>query len=163
MFKPLFNVYEVICISDPTNFFDENYVLDNFKQYDFKSLHRFDKNIIIDPVTGKVYRKKNIWNKLRSVLNIKRYVENPNFSNYFEDGDITGIKMIHRLQFILVKYNSIESIFDCFDIYPSRVAWNGETTFFTKKCCQAYKYMINIVNENNYSTLFGHRLSKYFT
>ena len=40
---------------------------------------------------------------------------------------------------------------------------DGKTTWFTSKSELAYKYMMNIVNEYNYSTLLEHRLSKYFT
>ena len=42
MYKHQFNVFEVVCVNDPNNFFQEDYTLDNFKQYDFKSLHMFD-------------------------------------------------------------------------------------------------------------------------
>jgi hypothetical protein len=58
MYKHLFNVYEVVCISDPNNFFTEDYTLDNFKQYGFRSLHKFDKNTVIEPETGKIFRRK---------------------------------------------------------------------------------------------------------
>jgi hypothetical protein len=57
LYKPLFNVFEVVCVRDPTNFLEQEYCLDNFKQYDFKSLHRYDKLTIIDPETGKIYRR----------------------------------------------------------------------------------------------------------
>ncbi|AYV78949.1 MAG: hypothetical protein Edafosvirus57_2, partial [Edafosvirus sp.] len=161
MYKHLFNVYEIVSISDPNNFFKEDYVLDNFKQYDFKSLHKFDQNIIIDPKTGKVYKRK--FKKLIQTETDTEKIENVDFSNYFEDGDITGIKMSYRFQFILTKNNSIKSILNNFDFYPCRVAWDGKTTWFTDKSAKAYKYMINIINENNYSTLFDYRLGKYFT
>ena len=250
MYKHLFNVFEVVCVTDPNNFFQENYTLDNFKQYDFKSLHKFDKFTIIDPTTGKVYKKKNKHSNPIEI-NMKQFtqlvteqqnesvkdlvkesvkeldnesvddesvdnesvdnesvdnesvddesvkeldnesenesvenededsvnkpkqtsqkqtqscpVENIDFSNYFEDGDVTGVRMKYRLQFILVKNNGIANVFKSFDMYPCRVAWDGQTTWFTDKSEFAYKYMVNIINENNYSPLFNHRLSKYFT
>lgn len=181
MYKHQFNVYEVVSISDPNNFFKEKYTLDNFKQYDFRSLHKFDKTTIIDPETGKIY-KRNFNKKGKVLTNIvcaknqkliestknketakEIEIENGDFSNYFEDGDINGIHMHYRLQFILSKFKNIEDIFNSFDMFPSRVAFDGKTTYFTQKSIQAYKYMINIVNETNYSDLFDHRLSKYFT
>ena len=90
-------------------------------------------------------------------------IENKDFSNYFEDGDVTGIRMCYRLQFILTLNKNIENIFENFDMYPSRVAWDGKETLFTDKSEKAFKYMINIVCENNYSDLYNHRLGKYFS
>lgn len=177
LYKHQFNVFEVVCINDPNNFFTSNYKLDNFKQYDFKSLHKFDKYTVIDPETCKVYRKKkyNIVEILDlAVDNIKKFkpmkmneikhtIENVDFSNYFEDGDINGVRMKYRFQFILLNNDTISDLFSKFDMYPCRVAWDGKTTWFTNKSEFAYKYMINIVNTHNYSSLLSHRLSKYFT
>ncbi len=166
MYKHQFNVFEVVCVHDPNDFFKDHYKLDNFKQYDFKSLHRFDQSTIIDPETGKVYKKRNKWTKEKEVdeeSQIMKDLESRDFSNYFEDGDISGVRMKYRLQFVLTRNKSIENIFENFDMYPCRVAWDGKTTWFTDKSELAYKYMMNIVNENHYSTLFEHRLSKYFT
>jgi hypothetical protein len=60
LYKPLFNVFEIVCVHDPNNFFTPNYKLDNFTRYDFKSLHKFDKYTIIDPETSNVYRRHKI-------------------------------------------------------------------------------------------------------
>lgn len=164
MYKHQFNVFEVVCVHDPNNFFGEEYKLDNFKQYDFKSLHLFDRYTVIDPKTGIVYRQRNKFTRRRVEIDpaiAETCIESKDFSNYFEDGDISGVRMKYRLQFVLTANKNIESIFSNFDMYPCRVAWDGEKTWFTNKSEHAYKYMINIVNENNYSTLFDHRLSKY--
>lgn len=165
MYKHLFNVFEVVVVSDPNDFFQDEYKLDNYKQYKFKSLHRFDQFTVIDPETGKIYRKKNRskWTKPEVIAIDDARIENKDFSNYFEDGDITGIRMCYRLQFILTRNQGIENIFNNFDMYPCRVAWDGKTTLFTEKSAKAFKYMINIVNENNYSDLYNHRLGKYFS
>ncbi len=165
MYKHLFNVFEVVVVSDPNDFFQDEYKLDNYKQYKFKSLHRFDQFTVIDPETGKIYRKKtrSKWCKPEVIAAEDARIENKDFSNYFEDGDVTGIRMCHRLQFILTKNKGIENIFENFDMYPCRVAWDGVNTFFTEKSAKAFKYMINIVNENNYSDLYNHRLGKYFS
>lgn len=166
MYKHQFNVFEVVCVHDPNDFFKDHYKLDNFKQYDFKSLHRFDQFTIIDPETGKVYKKRNKWTREREVdeeSQIMKDLESRDFTNYFEDGDVSGVRMKYRLQFVLTRNKSIENIFENFDMYPCRVAWDGKTTWFTQKSELAYKYMMNVVNEHNYSTLFEHRLSKYFT
>jgi hypothetical protein len=42
------------------------------------------------------------------------------------------------------------------------VSYDGEQTRFIKDSYLAYKYMINMANEAKYSTLFSHRLCKYF-
>ena len=57
MYKHQFNVFEVICMTDPTDFFTEDFTLNNYKEYDFNSLNRYNKFTIIDPETGKVYKK----------------------------------------------------------------------------------------------------------
>ena len=163
MYKHLFNVYEVVCVTDPNGFFKEDFTLDNFDKYKFRSLHIYDRNTIIDPETGKVYRRRVDSRNELNETEINELVKNKDFSNYFEDGDITGVRMMYRLQFVLTKNRHIKDIFENFDLYPSCVAFDGNNTYFTKKSEQAYKYMINVVNENNYSTLFDHRLSKYFT
>lgn len=170
-YKPLFNVFEVDVVSDPKDFFDENYNLDNFKQYDFKSLHKFDKYIVIDPKTGTVYRKDTKYSKLKKIDNKtlteekakELGLESTDFSNYFEDGDVHGIRILQRVQFILYQFGNVQDIFKRFDMYPSMVAWDGEKTVFSEEGAFAFKYMINVVNENFYSTLYGHRLGKYFT
>lgn len=179
MYKPMFNVFEVVCVRDPTNFIKEDYNLDNFKQYDFKSLHKYDKFTVIDPETGKVYKRRR-GGRMTRYDDVQEFnervgfsdektrdlsekvVENKDFSNYFEDGDITGIKMLLRVQFILVKNNSIEDIFNDFDMHPCRVAYDGKITHFTQGSELAYRYMMNVINEANYSDMFDHRVSKYF-
>ena len=85
------------------------------------------------------------------------------FSNYFEDGDNNRVKMIHRLQFVLTSYMDILSVLNAFDMYPSRVAYDGEKVYMTPMAHMAYRYMINIVNERYYSNMFDSRLSKYFS
>ena len=90
-------------------------------------------------------------------------IENLDFSNYFEDGDVNGIHMLYRFQIIMTKNRSIPHILNQFDFYLCRTAWDGRTTFLTPRAAHAYRYMINIVNENNYSDVFCHRLAKYFT
>lgn len=179
MYKPMFNVFEVVCVRDPTNFIKEDYNLDNFKQYDFKSLHKYDKYTVIDPETGKIYKRqrygrmakfddKEEFNERMGFSDennrdfAEKVIENKDFSNYFEDGDITGIKMLLRVQFILTKNNTIEKIFNDFDMNPCRVAYDGKITHFTNGSEMAYRYMINIINESNYSEMFDHRVSKYF-
>lgn len=45
MFKPMFNVFEVICFTDPTNHFNQNFDLTDFHDHQFKSLKRYGLDI----------------------------------------------------------------------------------------------------------------------
>lgn len=118
IFKPLFNVYEVVCVYDPSNLLTNNYNLSNI--YSQVTADKIENNV------------DDTW-------------------------------MSYRLQFILTTNESINTLLSSFDLYPSQVAYDGEDIYFTKKSHQAYKYMINIVNEDNYSSTFNYRLLKYFT
>ena len=81
---------------------------------------------------------------------------------YFEDGDDHGIKMRHRFQFILCKYDSKFNIIQSFDMFPSKVLFDGKRVHFTNKSLIAYQYMINEIMLDGGSTLFKHRVAKYF-
>jgi hypothetical protein len=163
MYKHQFNVFEVICMTDPTDFFTEDFTLNNYKEYDFNSLNRYNKFTIIDPETGKVY-KKNKKDSEKEVEDLaKNNIEDINTNNYFEDGDRKGIKMKYRFQFILLENPKISDVLNRFDFYPCRVAFDGEKTYFTKGSVFAFKYMVNVVNESFYNTLYDVRLLKYLS
>ncbi len=132
-FKPLYNVFELICFEDPQSHIKEDFTLDNFDKYTFLQLRKFD-------------RQANI--------------ENDEY--YFEDNDEKGIKMRYRFQFILCKYKSIFDILNSFDMFPSKVAYDGKDVYFTEKSLRAYQFMINEISLEGYSELFKHRLNKYF-
>ena len=133
-FKPMFNVFEVVCFDDPSNHINEEFTLDNFDKYHFLSL--------------KDYNKRNIMS------------ENDKF--YFEDNDEKGVKMKYRLQFILCKFTSIYNIFESFDMFPSKVAYDGKNVYFTEKSLLGFRHMINEICYEGGSDLFKQRLSKYF-
>ena len=134
VYKPMFNVFEIVYFEDPTNHFDSDFTASNFSKYKFDSLRTFDKNNVVN-------RDKN----------------------YFEDGDSKGIKIKHRFQFILCKFNSIQNILETFDITPSCVAFDGHDVYFTNNSYQSYKYMINIVKTNRWTYLYDSRMSKYLS
>ena len=136
-YKPQYNVYEMICYEDPTNFITEDFDLTNFQHYKFNSLKR--------------YYSKNDKSDI-----------NDNNKYYFEDNDDHGIKMKYRFQMIMCKYDSISDIFKSFDMFPAMVAFDGKQVYFTKKSLIAYRYMINEVNLSGGSDVFRHRLNKYF-
>lgn len=133
-FKPMFNVFEIVAFKDPSNHINEEFTLDNFDKYDFLNLRKYNREEMLD--------------------------ENDKY--YFEDNDEKGIKMIYRFQFILCRYNSIFDIIHSFDMFPSKVAYDGETVYFTEKSLMAYRFMINEICYDGGSDLFKHRLSKYF-
>lgn len=132
-FKPLFNVFEIVCFEDPSNTINEDFTLDNFDKYKFESLRKYDRDH-----TAK------------------------NDKCYFEDNDEKGIKMRYRFQFILCRYDSIFDILHSFDMFPSKVAYDGNQVYFTEKSLIAYQFMINEICYYGGSDLFKHRLSKYF-
>jgi hypothetical protein len=131
-FKPMFNVFELICFEDPTSHINKDFTLENFDKYKFSNLRKFNQVL-----------KKN--DKF-----------------YFEDNDEKGIKMRYRMQFVLCKFNNIPSILNSFDMIPSKVAFNGTQIYFTEKSLTAYRYMINEISLNGGSDMFKHRLNKYF-
>lgn len=45
-FKPMFNVFELICFDDPTNHITENFTLENFHSYKYHSLRRYTGDIV---------------------------------------------------------------------------------------------------------------------
>jgi hypothetical protein len=134
LYKSLYNVFEIIYIEDPTNHFDENFIVDNFAQYNYKSLKNFDEKNIIK-----------------------------NDKCYFEDNDNKGIRIKQRFQFIMCKYNSIEDIIDSFDLSPSCVGYDGDEIYFTQNSYLSYKYMSNIISNNKYTECYDSRISKYFS
>jgi hypothetical protein len=165
MYKHQFNVFEVICMTDPTDFFKEDFTLNNYKEYDFNSLNRYNKFTIIDPETGKVYKKfKKTRDSEKEVEDLaKNDMEDINTDNYFEDGDRKGIKMKYRFQFILLENPKMADVVSRFDFYPCRVIFNGNKTYFTEGAVIAFKYMVNVVNDSFYNTLYDVRLLKYLS
>ncbi len=136
LYKPLFNVFEIIYVYDPTNHFKDNFMVDNFIDYKYKTLKSFDK--------------KNI---------------TPADEFYFEDGDEKGIKLKQRYQFIMAKYNSINDVLSRFDISPSRVAYDGKEVYFNQSSYMSYKYMVNIIemDTDKYTDMYDSRVSKYLS
>jgi len=126
-------------------------------------LNRYNKFTIIDPETGKVYKKlkKDTEKEVEDLA--KNNMEDINTNNYFEDGDKKGIKMKYRFQFILLENPKMPDVVNRFDFYPCRVVFNGNKTYFTEGAVIAFKYMVNVVNENFYNTLYDVRLLKYLS
>ena len=133
-YKPMFNVLEMICYEDPGNFIKEDFTLDYFDKYDFKNMR-------------KLHNGNN---------------ENIDLKYYFEDNDANGIKMKYRFQLIMCKYSSILDILKSFDMFPSKVAFDGTKVYFTEKSLTAFQFMINEINLNGGSDLVKHRVNKYF-
>lgn len=45
MFKPTYNVFEIICYTDPTNYIDGEFTLENFHSNKFTSMRKFKGNV----------------------------------------------------------------------------------------------------------------------
>lgn len=158
MFKPLFNVFEVICIKDPKHFIDDEFSLKYFDKYKFNSMNPLNKHVQINAKDGVVTTddKNFIDNELNSLTKDM-------LSNYFEDNDKSGVSMLHRFQFVLAKYNTKLDVLNNFDMYPSRLCYDGNKVYMTSKAHFAYKYMVNVLCEKGYSNMFDSRVSKYFS
>jgi hypothetical protein len=63
----------------------------------------------------------------------------------------------------MAKFDSISDVLANFDLPACKVAFDGTNVLFTEASQYAYKYMVNLVSEHEYSALFDHRLSKYMS
>ena len=133
IYKPLFNVFEIVYVSDPTNHFTDKFDIKNFSQYKYLSLRRYE--------TGNI----------------------ENDENFFEDNDSKGIRIKHRFQFVMCKFDSISHIFESFDMGPSCVAFDGNDVYFNKNSHDSYKYMVNVISNNRWTDLYDSRISKYLS
>jgi hypothetical protein len=155
MFKPMFNVFEIVCYSDPTNHIDSNFDLTNFHEHAFSSLKEYSGK------SDKIGVHDTEFVKTVGYNGEGESDDTPN-KTYFEDDDSKGIRMLHRFQFILCKYQSLSDIVKSFDMFPSKVVFNGSNLYFTNNSLQAYQHMINVINLDGGSDLIKHRISKYF-
>jgi hypothetical protein len=157
-YKPTFNVIEMICYEDPKNHIKEDFTLDYFDQYKFKSMKKYKPNRkTTDAVTNRVAEGTNAEGTSRSQK--KKKVDT---KYYFEDNDEHGVKMKYRFQLVMCQYETILDIFKSFDMFPSMVAYDGQHVYFTNKSLMAYQYMINEINVKGGTDLVKHRVSKYF-
>lgn len=225
-YKPKFNVVELICYEDPGDHIKEDFTLDFFDQYKFRSMRRFTghKNnkitrylpVDMQPNKSESYESDDSEdsndsndsnesgesaNSVNSIQDTDEQKSNDSDESdessesggfedsndseledimpgklpksqdnkridtkkfYFEEGDKTGIKMKHRFQFVMCKYNTISDIFKTFDLFPSMMAYDGKRIYFTEKSLQSVQYMINEINLQGGTDLIKHRLSKYF-
>lgn len=67
-----------------------------------------------------------------------------------------------RVQLILRKHKNLLSTLKRFDMAPCRVAYTGKDLLFTDSAYIAYKFGVNIIDEDNYSKPFVDRIVKYF-
>jgi hypothetical protein len=139
-YKPQYNVIELICYEDPKNHIQEDFTLEFFDRYKFKSMKKF---------RGKGDETHSKKTKVDTKF-------------FFEDNDDKGIKMKYRVQLVMCKYDTISNIFRSFDMFPSQVAYDGTNVYFTPKSLIAYQYMINEINILGGTDMVKHRISKYF-
>lgn len=76
----------------------------------------------------------------------------------FDNFDTDKIEL--KFQFIMTKYESITDVLESFDLNPCKVAWDGNTTYFTKSSMNCYKYMINFI-DLSVNTFKPYRVAKY--
>jgi hypothetical protein len=162
-YKPQFNVIEMICYEDPADFIQEDYTLEFFDQYKFKCMKKYNREYHQNNDDNESNEESDEESNDGSEEEVAAPAYVPiNKKYYFEDGDKHGVKMIHRIQFVMCKYNTISDIFKSFDMFPSQVAFDGKKVYFTPKSLTAYQYMINELNLYGGTCLAKHRSSKYF-
>jgi hypothetical protein len=71
-------------------------------------------------------------------------------------------KLVHKIQVILLQFNNMQDLVTKSDMLPASVVFDGQQVYLTNSAHQAYKYMINVVNETKYSDIYDSRLIKYF-
>lgn len=96
-------------------------------------------------------------------LNINNIKKNLTKQLKHKIDDCDGITFLNKMQFILTRNENIADIINNFDLMSSSVAYDGRHVYFNDKASFAYKYMINIIDESNYSDLFDFRLLKYYS
>ena len=187
-YKPMFNVLEMICYEDPSNFIQEDFSIDYFDKYKFKSMKKFygtkDSKITKYGSNDKTIDKQDneiLDNELNESeedeSDSEEYSDSSDTESensnepenkkidkkyYFEDNDEHGIKMKYRIQFIMCKYATLTDIIKSFDMTPSKTIFDGSKVYFTKKSLIAFQYMINEINLNGGNDLVKHRVNKYF-
>jgi len=70
---------------------------------------------------------------------------------------------LYKIQIVLTKNETITDLFNNFDLYSSCVAYDlkHDKVLLNYAASYAYKYMINVINEKQYSDQFNERLVKY--
>jgi hypothetical protein len=171
----MFNVFEMICFVDPSNHFNQDFTLENFHDYDFLSLRKYrektnnNKNVTIDDSEeeddddDENDDEENDDNKVNeNKLGNNNKKKDKNDKYYFEDNDDHGIRMKHRFQIILCKYENMFDVVKNFDMFPSKVVFDGKRVYFTNKSLKSYQYMINEINIDGGTDMVKHRINKYF-
>ncbi|ARF10304.1 hypothetical protein Hokovirus_1_183 [Hokovirus HKV1] len=187
LYKPLFNVIEMIFYKDPNNHIKEDFTLDYFDKYNFKTMKKFtgepNNDITRYLPDDQVNNSFNILdprhNNLTSIIEPKNKINDNEINKandnkksyakikvdpkyYFEDNDEHGIKMVHRVQIVLCKYNTVSDIFKSFDLMPAMLAYTNNRLYFTNKSLLALQLMINEININGGTDLVKARVNKYF-
>ena len=67
-----------------------------------------------------------------------------------------------KIHIILLKNKNMVSLLNTFDLPASQVAYVDGTVYMTEMGYNAYKYMINIVDDNKHTNLFSARLRKHY-
>lgn len=75
---------------------------------------------------------------------------------------IENIKVLYKIQIVLITYNDKLEILNNFDINPSKVLYDGNNVYFTHNSYISYKYMINYLSESVIEkTIITSRITKY--
>ena len=77
---------------------------------------------------------------------------------------IKNIKVLYKIQIILISYDDKLEILNNFDINPSKVLYDNNNVYFTNNSYMSYKYMINYLSESVINkTIITSRITKYLS
>ena len=138
------------------------------------------RNDLIESIRHELIIKKNLKNlclfelykKNNSVYeiiviklsnDIKKKINMNELSLQELEENIKNYNVLYKIQIVLSINDSIEDIFDKFDIEASCVGWNGKELLFNENSYMSYKYMINIWNPKKYDQIYYNtRIIKYY-
>ena len=172
---------EIICYEDPNHHIGEDFSIDDFDKYKFKSLKKYrgkdakkgrryyDEDEDEDEDTDEDTDEDKLPNEAHDddddvIPHRKKSPtpQKPNKKYYFEDNDEHGVKMKYRLQMVMCQYETILDIFRSFDLFPAMVGFDGKRVYFTPNALIAYQLMIDEIHLKGGNDIIKHRINKYF-
>jgi len=146
MYKPTFNVIELLCVKNDQD-------TSTSASADSKAIHEdtwtddFDE--VDDMPEDEPIDKANLYPQKTS-----DDAERELFCSY---------TIVHKIQIVVKRNDTIKHVFQNFDMHPSCVAYDGSKIIFNQHSYIAYKYMINLIDPiKSGHDRFNYRVLKYY-
>nr|QBK88430.1 MAG: von willebrand factor type A domain protein [Mimivirus LCMiAC01] len=123
-------------------------------------IEEYMKNTINNVVFVILYKANN---HVLELLCLEYTEENMNDKIIFSDivKDEKNYKLHHKIQIILLKNDNILHLLNTFDLAASQVVFD-KSVYMTNNAYNAYKYMVNMVDESKHTDIFHVRICKYY-